>query len=202
MNQQWANPQPMNQQWSPYPQPQPGNGGNGVVYALVGLLGVLILVVGVLVALLVVGRDGDADQVAAAGQTQTAPAPGELGDGPNPTVANTVRETVTETHRVGGGGDSSGWGSSGQRWSSSNIYARCGRGLAGSSVTSCPFANNVADKVFAGNTGARYRTVRAYSPVTKKWYTMSCTLGGFHEHNATYKCTGGRNAVVYVPIAG
>ena len=74
--------------------------------------------------------------------------------------------------------------------------------MTGNSSTSCPFAKNVADAVWEEDIGARYLTVRAYSPTTKKTYTMNCTLGSMSGSDATYKCTGGNNAVVYVGVAG
>lgn len=62
----------------------------------------------------------------------------------------------------------------------------------GSSVTSCEFAESVwAQYVGAGGYGES-RTVRAYSPVTGKSYTMSCSGG------AVVTCTGGNNAVVHI----
>ena len=56
--------------------------------------------------------------------------------------------------------------------------------------------------MWAGNVGARNRTVSAYSPATKKTYTMNCTLGSLSGSDATYRCTGGDNAIVFVPVAG
>ena len=59
-------------------------------------------------------------------------------------------------------------------------------------TTPCEFAESVwAQYVGAGGYGES-RTVRAYSPVTGKSYTMSCSGG------AVVTCTGGNNAVVHI----
>ncbi|NNH72577.1 protein kinase [Nocardia uniformis] len=65
----------------------------------------------------------------------------------------------------------------------------------GSTVTSCPFAEEVR-RAYAGSTGNQpgaAATVVAVSPVTGRSYTMSCTAA---EKLVT--CVGGENAVVYV----
>ncbi|OJZ64172.1 hypothetical protein K0O62_22605 [Mycolicibacterium diernhoferi] len=62
---------------------------------------------------------------------------------------------------------------------------------AGSDLTSCPFAMSVRDAVNA--TGhPDPRMVNAYSPVTNKWYAVTCVV------EAVLTCRGGNNAVVYV----
>lgn len=62
----------------------------------------------------------------------------------------------------------------------------------GSSVTSCEFAEVVwSQYVGSGGTG-QARTVNAYSPVTGRNYTMSCSGG------PVVTCTGGDNAVVHI----
>lgn len=68
------------------------------------------------------------------------------------------------------------------------IYSRA---AAGTDITSCPFAVAVRDAVnVTGQTVPRM--VDAYSPVTKKWYPMSCTM------ESVLTCRGGNDAVVYV----
>lgn len=68
----------------------------------------------------------------------------------------------------------------------------CGDGIYAGANTSCAFAMNVVGE-YGSNPGAS--TIRAYSPVTGQYYTMSCgpTDGGGHV------CTGGNNAAVYFP---
>jgi len=68
-------------------------------------------------------------------------------------------------------------------------YTRAARGTT---ITSCPFAESVRDAVNSSG-GGFPRTVRAYSPVTNRYYDMDC-VGG----NPVVTCTGGNDAVVYV----
>lgn len=68
----------------------------------------------------------------------------------------------------------------------------CGGGIGASSATSCEFALNVAGE-YGSNPGAA--TIQAYSPVTGRYYTMSCApMGGWSA-----VCAGGSNAVVFIP---
>lgn len=65
------------------------------------------------------------------------------------------------------------------------------RAAGGTSTTSCQFVISVRDAVNA--TGEMYPArVTAYSPVTNKWYEMSCAL------ETVLTCRGGKNAVVHV----
>lgn len=209
MTHRWTPPPPRPPQ---SPQPQGGGGGgNGLVYVLIGLIAVLVVVVGAVAVVAFGGGPGggrgEADVVA----TEAPPAPpaaDAAGSAPEPTEATTTR-TVTETATAPGTrtapertrGSDSGFGS--RVWGDSAVYANCENGaLTGSSVTTCGFAKRVSDAVWAGNVGARNRTVSAYSPATKKTYTMNCTLGSLSGSDATYRCTGGDNAIVFVPVAG
>lgn len=74
----------------------------------------------------------------------------------------------------GGGGSSSG--------------AACGSGVSVNSVTTCPFAMNVAAAFYDSGPG----TVYATSPVTGQTYAMSCSAG------VPTVCTGGNGAAVYI----
>jgi hypothetical protein len=66
----------------------------------------------------------------------------------------------------------------------------CGGNLSVGASTSCTFAADVESAYFENGGGSG--TVRAYSPITKQWYTMTCTAG------APTICRGGNNAVVYI----
>lgn len=66
----------------------------------------------------------------------------------------------------------------------------CDPWLAVNDVTSCSFAGNVASAYFTHGPGR----LSVYSPVTGKWYDMSCSA----VTGSIVKCTGGSNAVVYV----
>jgi hypothetical protein len=71
----------------------------------------------------------------------------------------------------------------------STASSSCGGGLSVNSVTSCPFAQNVAE-AYRGSGGAS--VIDVYSPVTRTTYTMSCSGG------APVVCTGGSGAKVYI----
>ncbi|MFC3848993.1 hypothetical protein ACFORJ_02265 [Corynebacterium hansenii] len=183
----------MTQQW--YPSQQPPRQQNGPLYALIALVAVMAVALGVVAVMAFGGGFGgdDAANVADSGEMQAPPAP-------RPTAAAPAPETVTETERVRERERDSGGG---PVWGPNAAYQYCGNGaVTGTSTTSCPFAKKVTDAVWRANVGASHLTVRAYSPTTNKTYTMNCTLGSMSGRDATYKCTGGNNAVVFVGVAG
>jgi hypothetical protein len=59
------------------------------------------------------------------------------------------------------------------------------------SVTSCPFARNVRDPLYATNFVEP--SLDVYSPTTGQTHTMSCVI-----NDVPIVCTGGNNAAVYV----
>jgi heat shock protein HslJ len=65
----------------------------------------------------------------------------------------------------------------------------CGGGLAVGPNTTCAFAESVHSAYESSGPG----TVMAYSPVTNRTYTMTCSAG------SPVVCTGGNNASVYFP---
>ncbi|KZE99949.1 hypothetical protein A2J04_10805 [Rhodococcus sp. EPR-279] len=68
------------------------------------------------------------------------------------------------------------------------------RGSAvGSTVTSCPFAEEVRLAYTRAGSDRNSRTVVASSPVTGKRYDMNCVSSA-----QLVTCTGGENAVVYL----
>ena len=70
----------------------------------------------------------------------------------------------------------------------------CGAGVsAGTSVTSCSFAQAVRDEYLRTGVQGQSRVISAYSPVTGMSYVMSCGPEG-----GVVACRGGNNAVVYV----
>jgi hypothetical protein len=66
----------------------------------------------------------------------------------------------------------------------------CGGNLSVGPNTSCAFAANV-EAAYYGEGGGTKR-VAVYSPVTGRYYTMSCVAG------IPSVCRGGNNAVVYI----
>lgn len=71
---------------------------------------------------------------------------------------------------------------------SSSSGSACGGGVSVNSVTTCPFAANVAAAFYDSGPG----TVYATSPVTGQTYAMSCSAG------VPAVCTGGNGAAVYI----
>jgi hypothetical protein len=75
----------------------------------------------------------------------------------------------------------------------------CDQNISVNSVTSCPFADNVFKayvQSYKANGAQASTVVSAYSPVTKKPYTMTCTSDG-----NTVNCAGGINSFVTFPIS-
>ncbi|MDU0478997.1 hypothetical protein QVA66_07070 [Staphylococcus chromogenes] len=69
---------------------------------------------------------------------------------------------------------------------------------AGSSVTSCPFATNVAGAAAARANSADSFSTEVYSPVTGTTYSMYCRA----VQPGNFTCSGGSNAVVHLVAAG
>lgn len=83
-------------------------------------------------------------------------------------------------------------GTNGGSTSGSTTATACGDGVYAGANTSCAFAMNVVGE-YGSNPGAS--TIRAYSPVTGQFYTLSCGTAA----NGGHVCTGGNNAAVYFP---
>jgi len=66
----------------------------------------------------------------------------------------------------------------------------CGGNVSAGANTTCPFALNVAAEYLTQGGGTR--SIEVYSPVTGRYYTMSCVAG------VPSVCRGGNNAVVYI----
>lgn len=92
----------------------------------------------------------------------------------------TANPTVTKTVQ----------GQTGQGQTGTSQGTSCGGNLSAGPNTTCAFAVNVRDAFYAA--GGGNVTVDVYSPVTGKYYTMSCAAG------VPSVCRGGNNAVVYI----
>ena len=68
---------------------------------------------------------------------------------------------------------------------------QCNDWVAVNANTSCEFAQNVA-AAYASNGGGSVILRQVYSPITKKYYDMTCTKSDL------VICTGGNNAAVYL----
>lgn len=90
------------------------------------------------------------------------------------------RELKKLKRKTQSGSSSSGGGST--------ASSSCGGGVSVNSVTTCPFARNVADAVGSAGTGVVY----AYSPALGRDVRMSCS------GSATITCVGGNNALVTI----
>lgn len=86
-------------------------------------------------------------------------------------------------------GSTSNGGSNSGSGAASVGSTSCGNGVSANSVTSCPFAQNVAE-TYRRSSGAS--SIDVYSPVTGRNYVMSCS-GGIPT-----VCSGGNGAVVYI----
>ena len=102
-------------------------------------------------------------------------------------LSDAVHNVNKKKSSKSGSDASKGSGSSGG--GSNKASSSCGDGISVNSVTSCPFARNVAD-VYRSSGGAS--VIDVYSPVTGTTYTMSCTSG------IPTVCSGGNGAVVYI----
>lgn len=68
--------------------------------------------------------------------------------------------------------------------------ATCGGSLSVGSNTTCGFASNVESDYYAA--GGGYTRFDSYSPVTNRWYLMTCVPG------VPTVCRGGNHAIVYI----
>jgi hypothetical protein len=130
-----------------------------------------------------------------------------VGSAPGATPGSTSI-TLTRQSSGGSGSSSGGSGSAPQQPSSlasagahqapasanqasaaTESHSPCGGGLVVGSGTTCEFAENVRAAYDSNGPG----TVEAYSPVTEKTYSMTCTAG------TPVVCTGASGASVYFP---
>lgn len=156
-------------------------------------LNAIAVALGVLLLLLVVGAGsyfyfaGGFGNNGGAGDDSNASASANADNGAS---AETTTTTTTQ-RRAENFTPPSSWNQCGGSGAAGdlNLY------YAGSSVTSCPFAGAVRDAFVShyASTGKLSGTIRAYSPVTGRSYTMNCNDNGDYV-----TCTGGNNAVVHI----
>lgn len=166
-------------QYAPAPAPTPQKQkGNGVVIALLSLIVLLLLGIAGWLA----WDSGIFDRSPAQSErptvVETVVVP------PSPAAQDDNQQRASKSDLPNG---ASQVGQDGQGKFSSQAV--------GSSVTSEAFTLAVGDAFRAeyNKTHTPPTTVRAYSPITKQNYTMTCKTS-----NNIAKCTGGNNAVVYV----
>lgn len=181
-----AQPAPAYAYAAPTAYPQQNSGTSGAMIALISVLVVVLLSLVGAVAYVSLGKD---DSVAAA-DTQPAATTQVAADAssqPNPPVTQT--ETVVVQDSSGSSGNS------GSSRSSGLAGGNLSSAWKGTSSTSDPFVRNVHSAYvrYRNSTGAESGTITAYSPTTGLTYNMWCRPAG-----SNIKCTGGRNAVVYI----
>ena len=171
-------PQYPPQQPMVYPATQQGSSVNPVLVGIVAGLGIIIVGLAVVLTVMFLGKDKpEANTKAAQPQGQ-----------PTSTVMVSPAPTVTVQQQPGQ--TVTGGQARNIPWPPSGATATCGSTIAVNSVTSCEFAENVADAYWSNGTG----TVYAYRPVTNIEYKMYCQL----SQASVVVCTGGKNAVVYI----
>ncbi|MBN3458859.1 protein kinase [Mycobacterium sp. DSM 3803] len=157
----------------PYPA-QSGNRNNRNVVIVLGIAAVAVIAL-LLVFLIPFGnRSGTGTASPTTAQVDTRPA----------WITSTTAATMTTTRR-------SGVPPHNAKPCDDHGVGMYRSAAAGTLITSCPFAMSVRDAVNDTHQVAP-RTVNAYSPVTNKWYPMTCVM------EDVLTCRGGNDAVVYV----
>lgn len=164
-----------------YPQPQ-NSSNKGLIVTLAVVAGIALLAVIGLVTWLLLGRStaGPASSASPSAATAASEQPGSVeAPAPIPAPAPAPAAALPSTAQ-----------SCGSVYGSLNGYTTS---AVGSSVTSCPFAEEV--RFAYASTGPRglSRLVTAVSPVTGTVYDMNCVANA-----RVVTCAGGDNAVVYV----
>lgn len=173
---------------SAYPPPPPPHRG-GPPAALVVLLTLLVVVILALVGagvwLLVSNRSSGPGQTAASTSTATVTA-----SAPAANTPDTVQAPAPVPAPAPVAGPPAGSSACGSTYGNLNGYTRS---AVGSSVTSCPFAEEVRYAYAASGPRGSNRVVTAVSPVNGAAYDMNCVA-----NYAVVTCAGGNNAIVYI----
>lgn len=161
--------------WAAYDQGA-GGPGSGTVAVVVGAAVVILALIGVL-AYLVLGRSGgDGDSAGGGAVTVTSTAPATVTDAPLPQTPSRAAAPAAVLEECSDSGD--------------DVLPRSGRGTT---VTSCPFAEEVRDTYLGAGHRGGAAEIEASSPVTGVTYSMECAA----DRDAVV-CRGGDNAVVYL----
>lgn len=167
----------------PYqPQPQPQrSAANPVLIGVATGLGIIFVALVVVLIVVFVGNNKEKTDAAAQKAPEATPAAtSTVTVSPAPTV--TVTRAPNQTENVEPAHQTP--------WPPANATTLCDSRIAVNSVTSCEFAQMVADAVWDYGPN----TYNVYSPVTDRMYDMNCRI---YQGNI-YICTGGNNALVYV----
>ncbi|MDO5030325.1 MAG: hypothetical protein Q4E11_07040 [Corynebacterium sp.] len=178
---------------APAAYPQQKSGTSPAIIALISVLVVVLL--GLVGAIFYVTLTKDDATNAASTQAAVNSQGQNQGQQTQPQPQQVQQPQVTQTETVvvpsSGGSGNSGYSGSSRSLAGGNLSSA----WKGTSTTSDPFVNSVHNAYirYRNSTGAESGTIRAYSPTTKLTYSMWCRPSGDN-----IKCTGGRNAVVYI----
>lgn len=182
---------------SPTAFPQQKSGTSSLMIALISVLAVVLLgLVGALFYF-TMGKNSSVDaastQAAVNSQAQNQQTPAQQTQVQQTQTSQQPVVTHTETVVVQNSSGSSG--NSGSSRSSGLAGGNLSSAWKGTSSTSDPFVRNVHSAYvrYRNSTGAESGNITAYSPTTRLTYNMWCRPSG-----SNIKCTGGRNAVVYI----
>lgn len=164
------------------PPPGPPRKGNGGIWIVVAVLTVVAVILGGVFGWFML-RDDATPAVASGAAPSSAVSDGGVPGGETAPTAENSPEPGPATLPAGA------------QTCPATVASSSGlRGSAvGSTVTSCPFAEEVRLAYTRAGSDRNSRTVVASSPVTGKRYDMNCVSSA-----QLVTCTGGENAVVYL----
>lgn len=172
--------------YSQMPAPQRGGPPTLLIVLLTLLVVVVVVLVGAGAWFLVSNRSTEPGQTAAA-STSTATV---TESAPTATNPNTVQAPAPVPAPAPVAGPPAGSSACGSTYGNLNGYTRS---AVGSSVTSCPFAEEVRYAYAVSGPRGSNRVVTAVSPVNGAAYDMNCVA-----NYAVVTCAGGNNAIVYI----
>lgn len=160
----------------------PGH-SRGSILAMVATFVVLTLI-GTFALTRIVGSGDPQSSATSAGPTASESSGGSAEPSATPSASAPTPSTAAPS------GSSSATIPAGARRCSTSGSDSVATAYAGTERTSCEFAAAVREAYRKAGTPDGATTLRAYSPVTKKWYSLSCDGG------EPVKCTSTTNAVV------
>lgn len=176
---------------APVASPQQKSGTSPAMIALISVLVVVLLGLVGAIFYVALGKD-DATNAASTQAAVSSQGQGQQNQQAQQQPQQIQQPPVTQTETVvvpNSGG--SGYSGSSSGLAGGNLSSA----WKGTYSTSDPFVHSVHNAYirYRNSTGAESGTIRAYSPTTGLTYDMWCRPSG-----SNIKCTGGRNAVVYI----
>ena len=181
--------------------PAPRDEGTGhsrnSILAMVATFAVLTLIGTFALTRLVGSDDAPASTQSSASSTtpteeagDASPAPTTTGPVPSPSASSPSASSPAESPTPEVSPTASTSVPAGARRCSTSGSDAVATAYAGTERTSCEFAAAVRDAYRRAGTPGGATSLRAYSPVTKKWYSLSCDGGD------PVRCTSTTNAIV------